>query len=333
MRAGTMPAKNACRRGRHVLPAAETFCLREGSRNPGRCGPGRAACKARGIRGRSDDARNQTRYGNECAQCGTGRGGWQGAAVRGARCALEAPRPALAPLFGAPSRSVPALDGQGAKCDPMAGRPPSARQRPPGAVRQPTAAGPLSGSGLLLPVPLLFPSILGPLRPLSLPAPLPRPCRPRPLAVVTRSWRDTVFLPKTSFPMRGRLAELEPRILALWDGMDLFARQREESRWARDVHPPRRPPLRQRQAAHRHRPQQSPQRHHQPHPPDAGGGCALHPRVGLPRPADRVGGGEGAEGGRARARRRPTRSPSAGPAATSLGSGSMSSARPSAATA
>ena len=47
---------------------------------------------------------------------------------------------------------------------------------------------------------------------------------------MTRSWRDTVFLPKTSFPMRGRLAELEPRILALWDGMDLFARQREESR-------------------------------------------------------------------------------------------------------
>ena len=30
--------------------------------------------------------------------------------------------------------------------------------------------------------------------------------------------------------MRGRLAELEPRILALWDEMDLFARQREESR-------------------------------------------------------------------------------------------------------
>jgi isoleucyl-tRNA synthetase len=42
-------------------------------------------------------------------------------------------------------------------------------------------------------------------------------------------YRPTVFLPKTEFPMRGRLPELEPRILARWDEMDLYRRLREMS--------------------------------------------------------------------------------------------------------
>ena len=40
-------------------------------------------------------------------------------------------------------------------------------------------------------------------------------------------YRDTVFLPKTDFPMRAGLAKREPEILARWEAMDLFARQRE----------------------------------------------------------------------------------------------------------
>jgi isoleucyl-tRNA synthetase len=43
-------------------------------------------------------------------------------------------------------------------------------------------------------------------------------------------YRDTVFLPKTDFPMRAGLAKKEPEILARWEEMDLFARQRDLSR-------------------------------------------------------------------------------------------------------
>ncbi len=35
-------------------------------------------------------------------------------------------------------------------------------------------------------------------------------------------YRDTVFLPQTSFPMRGDLPKKEPQILAKWDAMDLW---------------------------------------------------------------------------------------------------------------
>jgi isoleucyl-tRNA synthetase len=41
-----------------------------------------------------------------------------------------------------------------------------------------------------------------------------------------RDYRDTVFLPQTSFPMRGDLPKKEPTILARWDAMDLWARLR-----------------------------------------------------------------------------------------------------------
>ncbi|MDR2612172.1 MAG: isoleucine--tRNA ligase [Deltaproteobacteria bacterium] len=45
-------------------------------------------------------------------------------------------------------------------------------------------------------------------------------------------FKDSLNLPKTSFPMKASLPELEPRILALWDGMDLYRRiqQRGEGR-------------------------------------------------------------------------------------------------------
>ena len=42
-----------------------------------------------------------------------------------------------------------------------------------------------------------------------------------------RDWRDTVFLPKTDFPMKAGLPQKEPAILAGWQQRDLYRRVRE----------------------------------------------------------------------------------------------------------
>ncbi len=42
-------------------------------------------------------------------------------------------------------------------------------------------------------------------------------------------YKDTVFLPKTDFPMRAGLPKKEPELLARWSELDLFNRQRSES--------------------------------------------------------------------------------------------------------
>jgi len=42
-------------------------------------------------------------------------------------------------------------------------------------------------------------------------------------------YRDTVFLPKTAFPMRGSLPTKEPELLARWRQMDLYNRQRAQA--------------------------------------------------------------------------------------------------------
>jgi len=49
-------------------------------------------------------------------------------------------------------------------------------------------------------------------------------------AAPERDYRDTVFLPKTGFPMRGDLPKKEPTILARWEAMDLWARLRAASK-------------------------------------------------------------------------------------------------------
>ncbi|MCE3519540.1 class I tRNA ligase family protein, partial [Escherichia coli] len=43
-------------------------------------------------------------------------------------------------------------------------------------------------------------------------------------------WRDTVFLPKTDFPMKAGLAAKEPAILARWQRIGLYDRLREIGR-------------------------------------------------------------------------------------------------------
>ena len=50
------------------------------------------------------------------------------------------------------------------------------------------------------------------------------------LAASSRDYRDTVFLPTTSFPMRGDLPKREPELLARWESQGLFARLRAAGR-------------------------------------------------------------------------------------------------------
>ncbi|WP_156680087.1 isoleucine--tRNA ligase [Sphingomonas profundi] len=45
-------------------------------------------------------------------------------------------------------------------------------------------------------------------------------------ATTPKDWRDTVFLPKTDFPMKAGLAAREPAILAQWEADDLYGRLR-----------------------------------------------------------------------------------------------------------
>ena len=47
---------------------------------------------------------------------------------------------------------------------------------------------------------------------------------------MTRDYKNTVFLPKTDFPMRGGLPKKEPELLARWAEMGLFDRLRAESK-------------------------------------------------------------------------------------------------------
>ncbi len=46
----------------------------------------------------------------------------------------------------------------------------------------------------------------------------------------TKDYRETVFLPKTPFSMRANLPNREPEILARWEKLDLYKRQREAAR-------------------------------------------------------------------------------------------------------
>ena len=49
-----------------------------------------------------------------------------------------------------------------------------------------------------------------------------------PRAALDKDWRDTVFLPKTDFPMKAGLAAKEPGILARWQSIGLYDRLRQE---------------------------------------------------------------------------------------------------------
>jgi isoleucyl-tRNA synthetase len=45
-----------------------------------------------------------------------------------------------------------------------------------------------------------------------------------------RNWSETLFLPKTDFPMRAGLPKREPELLARWAEMRLYQRMRDQAR-------------------------------------------------------------------------------------------------------
>jgi isoleucyl-tRNA synthetase len=61
---------------------------------------------------------------------------------------------------------------------------------------------------------------------------LDRYCRPvgacRPTDIADVNYKDTLHLPRTTFPMKGNLPENEPKRLAAWEEMDLYRRIREK---------------------------------------------------------------------------------------------------------
>ena len=65
-------------------------------------------------------------------------------------------------------------------------------------------------------------------------------------------YSQTLFLPKTDFPMRAGLPQKEPEILARWAREDLYARASRERQGPAEIRAARRAALRQRQHPHRH---------------------------------------------------------------------------------
>jgi isoleucyl-tRNA synthetase len=56
------------------------------------------------------------------------------------------------------------------------------------------------------------------------------PGKPEPKKPMTTNFKDTLFLPKTEFPMKAGLAQREPELLARWNATGLWDRLREESK-------------------------------------------------------------------------------------------------------
>jgi isoleucyl-tRNA synthetase len=49
-------------------------------------------------------------------------------------------------------------------------------------------------------------------------------------APATRDWSETLFLPKTAFPMKAGLPELEPKLLKRWADLDMYRRLRKAAK-------------------------------------------------------------------------------------------------------
>ena len=110
------------------------------------------------------------------------------------------------------------------------------------------------------------------------------PDRSRPTRLPRHRLPAADLLPDARRPAEAGAAD--PRAL----GRRWTSGRRSARRLARaaEIHPARRPALCERQHPYRHRAEQDPQGRHQPHPPDGRLRRRLHPRLGLPRPADRV---------------------------------------------
>jgi isoleucyl-tRNA synthetase len=105
----------------------------------------------------------------------------------------------------------------------------------------------------------------------------------------TRDWRDTVFLPKTDFPMKAGLPQKEPGILARWQAEGLYAAscaKRARGREKFILHDG--PPYANGDMHIGHALNHILKDMVVPHAEPARQGCALCARLGLPRPAHRM---------------------------------------------
>ena len=110
---------------------------------------------------------------------------------------------------------------------------------------------------------------------------------------IHESYKDTLNLPKTDFPMKAGLTAREPELLAKWESEKLYERIQEARKdAAQDLLPARRPAICQRRRAHGHRSQQDPEGFRGQVAHHGGLSRAVRPWLGLPRTADRVQGGQ-----------------------------------------
>ena len=81
-------------------------------------------------------------------------------------------------------------------------------------------------------------------------------------------YKATLNLPNTAFPMRGNLAQREPKMLERWQKMGLYQKIREVSKGRKSFILHDGPPYGERQHPHRSRGEQDHQRHDReiPHP-------------------------------------------------------------------
>ena len=105
-------------------------------------------------------------------------------------------------------------------------------------------------------------------------------------------YKSTINLPQTAFPMKADLARREPAMVAALGGARHLRQAASGRARPPAVRAARRAAVRQRRHPHRPRRQQDPQGHHRQVALPRWLRCALHPRLGLSRPADRAAGGE-----------------------------------------
>ncbi len=84
-----------------------------------------------------------------------------------------------------------------------------------------------------------------------------------------RDYRETLFLPKTDFPMRAGLPQKEPEILKRWAEIGLYQPPARGGQGPAEIRPARRPALCQRQHPYRPRAQQDPEGRGDAQPADA----------------------------------------------------------------
>ena len=101
-------------------------------------------------------------------------------------------------------------------------------------------------------------------------------------------YRKTLNLPDTPFPMRGDLAKREPGWIADWQQRKPLPEDPQGLGRPAQVHPPRRPSIRQRQPPSGPCAEQDPQGHHRAFAHHGRLRRALRSGLGLPWPADRA---------------------------------------------